>query len=353
MLVAMPAITKPVDPDGLDPALRQLAPRIASRAETLDEDGAFPRDDFADLAAIGALAMPFEQQRPDVLLNTLRIVGHASLPLGRLLEGHVNAAVLISRYGTASQQAAALRHARAGEVFGVWNTEGQDGLRLVPAADGFVLEGRKTFASGAGFLMHPLVTARTDNGAAMMVLPRLDHRRRADLSQWRAHGMRASATGSFDFTGLAVRAQDIIGADGDYHRQPVFSAGAWRFLAVQLGGVERLVDEACRHLRETGRAADPHQVARIGQAATAAESDPQRTVAYVNLARGAVERCALDVLELVHRSIGLAAFLRSHAVERISRDLATYLRQPAPGRALSEGGSYVLGCDSAAGDLWR
>ena len=81
-----------------------------------------------------------------------------------------------------------------------------------------------------------------------MVLPRLDQKgcdiSRADLSDWRAHGMRASATGSYDFSGLAVSANDIIGSEGDYHREPSFSAGAWRFAAVQLGGIERLLDEA-------------------------------------------------------------------------------------------------------------
>jgi hypothetical protein len=38
----------------------------------------------------------------------------------------------------------------------------------------------------------------------------------------------------------------------------------------------------------------------------------------------------LDVLEIVQRSVGLSAFSRASEMERIARDLATYLRQPAP-----------------------
>ena len=84
---------------------------------------------------------------------------------------------------------------------------------------------------------------------------------RADLGEWCAHGMRASATGSFDFSGVEVVPGQVVGADGDYHRQPLFSGGAWRFAAVQLGGIERLLDEARLHLRRAGRAEDqaaPH-----------------------------------------------------------------------------------------------
>ncbi len=62
-------------------------------------------------------------------------------------------------------------------------------------------------------------------------------------------------------------------------------------------------------------------------------------MAFANLARMVVERSALTVMETVQRGIGLRAFVRPHDVERICRDLATYLRQPVPDRAMSEWGS--------------
>jgi hypothetical protein len=40
-------------------------------------------------------------------------------------------------------------------------------------------------------------------------------------------------------------------------------------------------------------------------------------------------------------------------MERISRDLATYLRQPGPDRALTGAASYVLEQQAPAADLWR
>ncbi|MDF2810779.1 MAG: hypothetical protein K0S56_1810 [Microvirga sp.] len=358
--------------------LRRVAARASARACDVDQDGTFPRDDIADLAAAGALAAPFthfNKGAPDELAQSFRIIGHASLPLGRLYEGHVNAAALIGRFGTTQQQALAGRQAAGGALFGVWNTEGENGVQLVRANGRLELAGSKTFASGAGHVGRPLITARDEKGDLLMVLPRLDGALRADLSAWRAHGMRASATGSFRFDGIPVDTQDIIGAAGDYHRQPHFSAGAWRFCAVQLGGIERLVEETARFLREHGRGNDPYQLARMGEATIAAETArlwveraasvaeapeidatpeaSRRTVAYVNLARGAVERSGLEVMQLVQRSIGLPAFLRTSPVERLCRDLATYLRQPAPDRALCEAASHVLSSEAKLSELWR
>ena len=79
---------------------------------------------------------------------------------------------------------------------------------------------------------------------------------------------------------------------------------------------------------------------------------PERVVAYINLVRLAVERAGLDVLQLAQRSVGLQGFLRGHPLERLSRDLATYLRQPGPDRALTSAASEILRSAGMAGDLW-
>jgi hypothetical protein len=80
---------------------------------------------------------------------------------------------------------------------------------------------------------------------------------------------------------------------------------------------------------------------------------PEQLVAYVNLARLAVEAAALDLMQLAQRSIGLQAFMRPNPIERISRDLATYLRQPGPDRALTDAAAWVLAQPVGAQDLWR
>jgi alkylation response protein AidB-like acyl-CoA dehydrogenase len=141
---------------------------------------------------------------------------------------------------------------------------------------------------------------------------------------------------------------------------------------VQQGGMEMLFDLLRGHLSRTGRGGDPHQAARLGEAGIAVETArlwvqqaariaegskqrqaPESVVAYVNLARLAVERAGLSLLELVHRSVGLQSFMRPNPIERISRDLATYLRQPAPDRALANAAAFILAQEEPTIDLWN
>jgi alkylation response protein AidB-like acyl-CoA dehydrogenase len=381
-MLAPPIRSKLKGLQGLIASARVVSRRAAVRAAALDYDGAFPSEDIADLGACGLLQAPLpdfcggaglgtSRKGAQPLLGVLRLLGWGNLSLGRLYEGHVNALALVARFGSPDQIAAASADVAAGKLFGVWNTEPEPGVRLARSDTHFVLHGQKQFASGAGFVERPLITAWTDNGERRMVLLALQLGERADLTGWQAHGMRASASGIVALTGIRVEQERIIGSDGDYQLEPFFSGGAWRFAAVQLGGIERLLDELRNHLNDSGRASDPHQLARVGEAALAAESarlwiaraavvaeasaldrHANQVVGYVNLARLAVERAGLDVIRIVQRSIGLAGFMRSHPVEMLLRDLATYLRQPAPDRALGQAAAFVLSSEHAAPELW-
>lgn len=373
--------------------LDALLPGMEERAARLDGEGGLPGEDVAALGAAGLLAAPLpralgglgwgsESGGTAPLMRALRRIGRASLPLGRLFEGHVNALRLVAAYGTPEQAEEAAADARAGRLFGVWAAE-------VPER-GLVLEegmrrlrGGKIWCSGAGLVERALVPARAPDGVRMLLLPLPVGTGRADLSVWTASGMRASATGNMDFEGMEVGPEALIGPPEAYFAQPGFSGGAWRFLAVHLGGIEAVVEALRRHLAATGRGGDPHQQARLGLALAEAETarlwvreaarvaegpeagDPEalggaagnaeaaaRIVAYVDLARGAVERAGLAALELAQRSIGLGAFLRPAPVERIARDLATYLRQPGPDRALTSAAQHALAGTDAVGDLW-
>ena len=356
----------------------EQADRLA--ASVPDSHGTFPSEAVSRLRNLGLLAAPLPKAlggsglcAPDHILDlrdALIAVGRGNLALGRIYEGHVNAVALVLRYATPEIRDRLAADAREGHLFGVWNTEpNPGGLVLDETADGgLVLTGAKNFASGAGFVTRPLVTAQAGPRRLMLVVP-LDTGGQADLSAWRAQGMRASATGSVDFTGFTLDRDAVIGGPDDYVRQPEFSCGAWRFLAVQCGGIQAVFEAHRAHLRATGRGRDPNQLARLGQAATAvetarlfvtraaragaaAEADPEGAVAYVNLARGAVERAGLDVIELAQRSVGLAGFLETHPLERLVRDLATYLRQPAPDLALASAAGYVLDAEGPIHAVW-
>jgi alkylation response protein AidB-like acyl-CoA dehydrogenase len=169
--------------------------------------------------------------------------------------------------------------------------------------------------------------------------------------------MRAAVTGAVDFTGCEVPVTSVLGEPGDYLREPDFSGGAWRGSAVALGGLIALLDLAVDQLKSSGRFDSPHTRARIGEAMIARETsrlwvrsaariaedpgaDTGLRVATVGLARIAVETACLDTMRLLQRSIGLSAFREGNPVERICRDLSTYLRQPAPDEVLTEGATW-------------
>ncbi|MDO9709478.1 acyl-CoA dehydrogenase family protein [Paracraurococcus lichenis] len=372
----------PADAPALLAALRRALPGIAARAPARDADGAFPAEDVAALREAGLLAAPLppamgghglgtEPAGAAALCTALRLIGRASLPLGRLWEGHVNALRLVLAHGDAAQRQAAARDARAGRLFAVWNTgaPGEPPLRIERVAEGVRLLGRKVLCSGAGSVDRALVTAVERPGEpTRLVLVPLAPGERADLSGWTAQGMRASASGAVDVSGLVLPEAALVGPPGAYEAPPDFAAGAWRFAAVQAGGIEALAEALRAHLNRLGRGGDPMQAARLGevamQAQTArlwveaaalraeAEDADEAAVAFVGLARTAVERVAMEALALTERSIGLQAFLRPHDAERIARDLSTYLRQPGPDRALAGAAAHVLAAHAAFGDLW-
>jgi alkylation response protein AidB-like acyl-CoA dehydrogenase len=209
-----------------------VAEQAFARADAYDEDSAYPTADVVALHESGLLAAVLPSKFGEAglsglsLSEVLQSIGSGSLPLGRLFEGHVNAIELVLRYGNHEQIELVAQEAWKGKMFGVWNTDDSNGLRLTRKHGRLSLEGRKILASGAGHIERPLVTATDEDARRLMILPRLTASDRADLSGWRAQGMRASATGAVDFTGVGVEPIEIVGRDGDHERQPWFSAGA-------------------------------------------------------------------------------------------------------------------------------
>lgn len=348
------------EPDVVD-AVRDLA-----RAWDGGIPEAFPADQLHALHAAGALAAFAELRGPEdvrALLTALRLIGGADLSLGRVFEGHVNAAQLVRAYGDADQRARLADDLAEGRVLGVWNTEPAPGLRL----EGETLAGAKSFATGAGFIDRALVTARLPDGGKQLVLADLRRQeRRADNAAWRVRGMKGTMSGSFDFTGLPVAPHERIGAPGDYEREPRFSAGAWRFTAVQLGATEALLRHSRDHLRRTGKGDDPVQRLRFGacvgavrsaglwvaQAARRAEAGDADAVPLVLQTRGLVEEAGLQVMEGAARAVGTASFFDGDRIDRITRDLGLYLRQPVPDQARDRAAAAWLEHDRWGEDAW-
>ncbi len=352
--------------DVLD-AARQVAEVAAAHAEADDVPGGFPHAGLDALRQSGLLAAPLPDLRDGRGLGTtpgsdhalylaLAEVGRGSLPLGRIWEGHVNALLLVEAYGTEAQKARWAEDARGGHLFGVWNTEiPSDGVRYTRDGDHMAIQGAKTFATGGAFVTRPLVPGALGDGWQMAVIPtdRVDVRDQPEW--WRAEGMRASRSGRVDFGGAEISADDLLGTPGDYLREPRFTGGSVRFAAVQLGGAQALADAAASYLTGLGRTDHPVQQVRLGEIAVALETgrlwllgaarlagaEADAVVAYARMARTAIERVCLDVLERTDRAVGARGLGQPGVLERVGRDLRLYLRQPNPDGALADAGAYA------------
>jgi alkylation response protein AidB-like acyl-CoA dehydrogenase len=354
--------------NGPVPSFVETISAIASRAATYDSAGIYPSKDLDTLREAGLLHTFSRSVEPEVavLMNVLRAIGRANLSVGRIYEGHINGAKLIAWHGSAPQNARLASDVEAGHVFAVWATEA--GVSLYPAGTRWRLEGTKTFATGAGHVDSALITARLPDQRKQLVWVRLrDKDGRHDHSPWQVRGMRATVSGSFDFSGMPVAASDFVGQPGAYEAEPRFTAGAWRFTAVQLGGVEALLKLLREHLTGSGAADDPIQRARFAEAVTATRSaalwvekaavmaealDPD-SVPLTLMTRGVVENAGLLVMETVARTIGTRAFFTSNPADRIARDLGLYLRQAMPDQARDRAALAWLSADRWQSDpLW-
>ncbi len=324
---------------------------MQDRAGALDAEERFPDADLAALAETGVLQASYEDN--SALLAVLRALGRGNLSAGRLFEAHVNAALLIARYGSAGVQARHRRDVAIGQLYGLWVTDSGPAVARVAK----VLHGAKGPCSGAGYAMRAVITVDETDGTHLAVLAAES----CVVTPLRGilTGMRASMNGVVSLEGQHLADSALFGQPGDYLREPMLSTGAWRTSAVTLGGLDALLTAAAHQLRKKGHDSALMQQDRFGRLKIAQETarlwteraaqlsddealPAQDRVAYVNLARIAVETACLEAMQLVQRALGLGAFVKPNPVERILRDLSVYLRQPAPDAVLTEAGLYCM-----------
>ncbi len=333
-----------------------LTEAAAVDAAECDASGDFPERAFDRLRVLGILRRPcLASADAKILLRSLAAIGRGNLSVGRIFEGHCNALLLIELFGTSSQRNHVEHLLASGAIFGVWNTDAP-GTPVTRASEH--LTGRKNFASGIDGISHAIITVLTGGKRQMLLLPVM--KLTVDRTWWKPLGMKASGSHVVSLDGVAINETTSLGTADSYIREPWFSAGAIRFLAVQVGGMQAILDVTSEHLRRAQRADDAHQIHRVGQMGVAVATGYQwldqaaqhwaqvgflpnaEVIAFANAARVAIERAALDVLELAERSVGASGLVAPHPLERLVRDLRTYLRQPNPDGALANVGAAVL-----------
>jgi alkylation response protein AidB-like acyl-CoA dehydrogenase len=226
------------------------------------------------------------------------------------------------------------------------------------------LTGAKRYASGTGLVAKAIVLVNQPDNTMQLLLLDVGDTARSDGSSWNMRGMRGSASGTHDFTGMEIGEDALLGGTDDYRREPYFVGGIWRCAAAQLGAIEALVKIMAVSLKESGRDGHPLQMARIGSAILKArtvrlwvEDAAERVETYrpidgdgTGLAevvalsaygRLLTEEVAMEVIALAERALGLSAFAIGHPAEALMRDLAVYIRQANPDAVLLQHGRVL------------
>lgn len=341
----------------------QCLSKISAMASESDLADVAPIKEFELLAMCGLLsitlpgeALDFNLPKTTELLKLLKQVGKANLSVGRIYEGHINALHFVHLFGTPEQKKFWYDQVRDYDaLFGVWNTQAENGVVFLNQDTGLTLQGKKTFSSGASIVNYGLITGKIETeereGWQMVIVDMAELTdANIDKSTWKTLGMKASGSYIVDFSEYNVKEHELLGQPGDYLTQPYFNGGAIRFAAVQLGGAEAIADATLDYLSMMKRTTDPLQNTRVSNIMTditagnlwieqagknfdAWSRDPadfESLIAFANMTRTAIERIGTLVMKESNQCVGARGLMFPFEFERLHRDLTFYLRQPAP-----------------------
>jgi alkylation response protein AidB-like acyl-CoA dehydrogenase len=228
-----------------------------------------------------------------------------NLSLARLIEGHVDALAILAEAGKKPDPAA---------VYGVWAArQSVGGTTAVQEADGWHLEGTKTFCSGSTRIDRALVTADCEDGYRLFDISVAENVKGARAGSWPAVGMADSLSETLDFGGPPISKSRAIGLPDFYLERPGFWFGATGVAACWYGGARGLVQEV---LRSIGPHPSELVLTEFGHA-----------VAHIDLMRRAIDSAAREIDDDPRDSAGDAkrrALVTRHAVHHAAQQVLVH-----------------------------
>jgi alkylation response protein AidB-like acyl-CoA dehydrogenase len=326
--------------DARDRSLGWTLERIGDRARGLDREPRFPHENFADLAATGAM-QPAAAGGLAREVRLVRAVAGVDASTARILDGHLNGLERVSlcaREQLCSQELAQIQEGRL--LLGVWGADPVPGegppAQVQSTSQGLMLRGVKTFCSGAGGVQRALVIATADDGARALVYVDTGQGVGVDRGWYQASGLRCSESHRVEFHDTPVLA--LLGGPGELSREPYFSRDAIRTSATWAGLADSI-------LTETLAVLDPARV-----------DDVQvHALGRMRVAQGTIDRwlehttIALDRPEDLPAGVDPAALAVQCrvALAEAARLISTLAAQVCGVRALVDGGPF----DRARRDL--
>jgi len=365
--------------------------KFGPRAAEYDREAGFPKEDFADLLQAGLLSAvlpaefgglglgPYHRNVLTLWLVTKEIA-KADLSLARCWEGHVNSLVLLDGIANEEQKKRWFTGVmQKGEIWVAWSGEPQVraasdtrsfGTTTTKADGGYIVDGRKAFATSAGGADWAILLvstagpggARHGSGSLesqlLLACDLSDPSISIDRSWWDPLGMRGSASHVVEFHRTFIPESSLIGRPGQYLLDGWQTCFIPHYAATFLGAAEAAYDFALDEVTSQGKVQDPYVQHHIGQSAINVET------AYLWLqhvarmwdtgrhseaqlagsrARHIIEHLAEDTVKRCIRACGARSLNRPSPLERIYRDLSFYVRHDNDDHILATVGKSLLG----------
>jgi alkylation response protein AidB-like acyl-CoA dehydrogenase len=356
-------------------ALELVLEQIAGRAAELDSNPRFPAENFESLRGAGVPQLAADRRRCTLAteVGLVRAVAGADASTARILDGHFNGTERLALLAPERQLGVheLEQVARGALLIGVWGAdpgpgEGQPARIVGDDRGGLVLEGVKTFCSGAGGVRRALVVARDEHDARRVAYVDCEHGLEIDRDWYRASGLRASESHRVEFRRAPVLA--VLGGPDEIMREPWFSRDAIRTSATWAGIADRIMRatveaSAARTLDQLGlhaigrmRVAQSsidrwleHAVVALSQAPGAGARAPEHDGAAPASWRSLSAECRLALADAARtiageavRVCGSRALVGGGSLDRARRDLDLFLLQHRLDPKLVEIGERTL-----------
>ena len=241
-----------------------------------------------------------------------------------------------------------------GSRWAVWAAEPPSAkVTGLSGSDGrLVLNGKKSWCSGAAVVTHALITYWDADQQPALAAIALDSPGVTITSQgWQAVGMDASASVDIELVNVSAMP---VGVPGAYLTRPGFWHGGMGIAACWLGGSYALATAA---RKAVGMKREPHTLAQIGAmdvALVQAHALMRATAAWVDAhpqvdpqwpafrLRAAAEQCAERVLHHAGRAMGAGPLCRNAEIARLYADLPVFIRQSHAEQDLAALGTAVV-----------
>lgn len=254
--------------------VKALAEDFSRTAAERERAGVPPVEEFASLRDAGLLTIVESPLYGGAgyawkdALALVRIISSANPSVGQLLGYHYVMSQTPGGYD-ASREDADLRRRAVRERWH-WSGSGnprEPNLVLTPDGDGYRLNGRKSFSSGASIADMLSIFPDRDGRTVIVALPR-----RRDgvvaIDDWNHFGQRQSESGTIEFKDVRVDARDVLAELPPHEEQPAWMTTRipmmqLTFVNVYLGAAIGALEEARNYIRTTTR---PWQASNVQRA---------------------------------------------------------------------------------------